>query len=101
MREAISIATALYQIWPRRKKLRAQRGATLAAVWLYVISGKMRLILGGLDLVLGVGEIAEFDTRVPHWFGSTVEEPAAVLSLFGRQGERMHVRARFGHASSG
>jgi mannose-6-phosphate isomerase-like protein (cupin superfamily) len=62
--------------------------------WLYVISGRMRLVLGDLDLVLGVGEVAEFDTRVPHWFGSTGEEPAEVLSLFGRQGERMHVRAR-------
>ena len=62
--------------------------------WLYVISGKMRLILGELDLVLGVGEVAEFDTRVPHWFGSTGEGPAEVLSLFGRHGERMNVRAR-------
>jgi len=30
---------------------------------------------------------------VPHWFGSTGEGPAEVLSLFGRPGERMHVRA--------
>lgn len=69
--------------------------------WLYVISGKMRLILGARDLVLGVGEVAEFDTRVPHWFGSTGEESAEVLSLFGRHGERMHVRARSGRTSSG
>jgi transcriptional regulator with XRE-family HTH domain len=62
--------------------------------WLYVISGRMRLILGDHDLVLGPGEVAEFDTRVPHWFGSTGEEPAEVLSLFGREGERMHVRAQ-------
>ena len=62
--------------------------------WLYVLSGRMRLILGDHDLVLGPGEVAEFDTRVPHWFGSTGEQPAEVLSLFGRQGEGMHVRAR-------
>lgn len=62
--------------------------------WLYVISGRMRLVLGDHDLVLGVGEVAEFDTRVPHWFGSTGKEPAEILSLFGRQGERMHVRAK-------
>lgn len=61
--------------------------------WLYVLSGRMRLVLGDHDLVLGPGEVAEFDTRVPHWFGSTGDEPAEVLSLFGRQGERMHVRA--------
>jgi transcriptional regulator with XRE-family HTH domain len=63
---------------------------------LYVLSGRMRLILGDHDVVLGRGEVAEFDTRVPHWFGSTGEEPAEVLSLFGRQGERMHVRAKSG-----
>jgi transcriptional regulator with XRE-family HTH domain len=61
--------------------------------WLYVISGRMRLILGDHDLVLAPGEVAEFDTQVPHWFGSTGQEPAEILSLFGRHGERMHVRA--------
>jgi transcriptional regulator with XRE-family HTH domain len=60
--------------------------------WLYVLGGRMRLILGDQDLVLGVGEAAEFDTQVPHWFGSTGAEPAEVLSIFGRPGERMHVR---------
>jgi transcriptional regulator with XRE-family HTH domain len=67
--------------------------------WLYVLSGRMRLILGDHDLVLGPGEVAEFDTRVPHWFGSTGDAPAEVLSLFGRQGERMHVRASQGRKS--
>jgi transcriptional regulator with XRE-family HTH domain len=61
--------------------------------WLYVLSGRMRLILGGHDVVLGMGEVAEFDTRVPHWFGSTGVQPAEVLSVFGPQGERMHHRA--------
>jgi transcriptional regulator with XRE-family HTH domain len=61
--------------------------------WLYVLSGSMRLILGDQDLVLGVGEAAEFDTQVPHWFGSTGEGPAEVLSIFGRPGEKMMVRA--------
>lgn len=60
--------------------------------WLYVLSGRMRLILGDDDLVLGVGEAVEFDTAQPHWFGSTGEGPAEVLSLFGRPGERIHVR---------
>jgi hypothetical protein len=48
---------------------------------------------GEQDLVLGVGEAAEFDTQVPHWFGSAGDGPAEVLSLFGRPGERMHVHA--------
>ncbi len=62
--------------------------------WLYVLSGRLRVVIASHDVVLGVGEVAEFDTRVPHWFGSTGEEPAEVLSVFGPQGERMHVRAR-------
>ncbi|MFI6033627.1 helix-turn-helix domain-containing protein [Streptomyces sp. NPDC051315] len=62
--------------------------------WLYVLAGRLRLVLGDHDIVLTAGEAVEFDTRVPHWFGSTGEGPAEFLSLFGPQGERMHVRAR-------
>lgn len=62
--------------------------------WLYVLSGRLRLLLGEHDVVLGSGEAAEFDTRVPHWFGPAGEAPVEFLSLFGPQGERMHVRAR-------
>jgi mannose-6-phosphate isomerase-like protein (cupin superfamily) len=64
--------------------------------WLYVLTGRMRLLLGGRDLVLGSGEAAEFDTHVPYWFGSTGDESAEVLSLFGQQSERMLVRAKSG-----
>lgn len=62
--------------------------------WLYVLSGRLRMILGEHDVVLGPGEAAEFDTRQPHWFGTTGTGPVEILSLFGSQGERMHVRAR-------
>jgi transcriptional regulator with XRE-family HTH domain len=61
--------------------------------WLYVLSGRMRLVLGEQDLVLEAGEVVEFDTTLPHWFGSTGHGAAEVLSIFGRPGERMHVRA--------
>jgi transcriptional regulator with XRE-family HTH domain len=61
--------------------------------WLYVLDGQLRLVLGEQDLVLHPGEAAEFDTRVPHWFGAC-GRPVEVLSLFGRQGERAHLRAR-------
>jgi transcriptional regulator with XRE-family HTH domain len=61
--------------------------------WLYVLAGRMRLVLGEHDLVLGAGEVAEFDTRVPHWFGSAGQGSVEVLSLFGPQGERVHARA--------
>ncbi len=68
--------------------------AHLGYEWLYVLSGRLRLILGDYDLVLGPGEVAEFDTQHPHWFGSTGRGKVEVLSLFGPQGERAHVRAR-------
>ena len=62
--------------------------------WLYVLAGRLRLVLGDHDLVLPAGEAAEFDTRLPHWFGRATADPAEVLTIFGPQGERMHVRAR-------
>jgi transcriptional regulator with XRE-family HTH domain len=62
--------------------------------WVYVLSGRLRLLLGEHDIVLGPGEVAEFDTRTPHWIGNPHDQPAEVLGLFGPQGERLHVRAR-------
>lgn len=61
--------------------------------WVYVLSGRVRLVLGDHDLVLTPGEAAEFDTRVPHAFGNAGDEPAELICLYGPQGERMHVRA--------
>ena len=58
--------------------------------WLYVLSGQMRLILADRDWVVGAGEVVDFDTRVPHWFGSAGAQPAEILSMFGPQGERLH-----------
>ncbi|WP_419999131.1 helix-turn-helix domain-containing protein [Streptomyces boninensis] len=62
--------------------------------WLYVLNGRLRLVLGEHDMVLAPGEAAEFDTRVPHWFGPADDHPVEFLSLFGSQGERTHLRAR-------
>ncbi|SDC50193.1 helix-turn-helix domain-containing protein [Actinokineospora iranica] len=62
--------------------------------WLFVLSGRLRLILGQHDLTMAPGEAAEFDTRVPHWLGSAGDGPVEVLILFGRQGERVHLRTR-------
>jgi len=62
--------------------------------WIYVLSGRIRIVLGDQDFLLTVGEVAEFDTRVPHWFGNAGPGPAEMLCLYGPQGERMHVRAR-------
>lgn len=61
--------------------------------WAYVLNGTLRLVLGDQDLLLQAGEVAEFDTRTPHWFGATGAGPVEYLSLVGRQGQRAHVRA--------
>jgi transcriptional regulator with XRE-family HTH domain len=61
--------------------------------WLYVLSGELRLILADHDMTMKPGEVAEFDTRVPHWFGAAGDRPVEILSLLGKQGERIHIRA--------
>lgn len=60
--------------------------------WVYVLSGRLRLVLGEHDLVLGQGEAAEFDTRVPHWMGNAGTRTVEFLALYGKQGERAHLR---------
>jgi transcriptional regulator with XRE-family HTH domain len=62
--------------------------------WVYVLDGRLRLVLAEHDLVLRPGEAAEFDTRTPHWFGAADGAAVEFLSLFGKQGERAHLRAR-------
>lgn len=61
--------------------------------WLYVLAGELRLIIADHDITMGPGEVAEFDTRVPHWFGTADGRPVEILSILGREGERAHVRA--------
>lgn len=68
--------------------------------WAFVLDGRLRLVLGELDLILEPGEAAEFDTRTPHWFGATSSGPVEFLSLVGKQGERAHIRAAPTRASS-
>lgn len=58
--------------------------------WLYVLTGRLRLVLGDKDLILTRGEAAEFDTRIPHSMSATGSRPAQVLSIFNNEGVRMH-----------
>lgn len=62
--------------------------------WMYVLSGRLRLLLGANDIVLAPGEVAEFDTHTPHAFNNPGQVPTEILMLIGPQGERAHVRAR-------
>jgi transcriptional regulator with XRE-family HTH domain len=85
---------AFKMIIPPNPSARPEQQVHEGYEWLYVLSGQLRLLLGETDLLLRPGEVVEFDTHVPHWFGSLGPQPAEVLSLFGPQGERLHVRAR-------
>lgn len=64
--------------------------------WLYVLSGKLRLRLGEQELVVGRGEAAEFDTRIPHAMAAAGGKPAQVLSIFNDAGARIHTRTSDG-----
>jgi transcriptional regulator with XRE-family HTH domain len=75
---------------PQPSRMRTHEGFE----WVYVLAGRLRLLLGEHDLVLTCGEAAEFDTRTPHSLGAAGPQPVEVLALFGPQGERVHVRAR-------
>lgn len=58
--------------------------------WIYVLEGRMRLLLGDEDLIIEPGEAVEFSTWTPHWFG-VVEEAVEAIFLMGPHGERLHL----------
>jgi transcriptional regulator with XRE-family HTH domain len=58
--------------------------------WMYVLSGRMRLILGDRDFTIKPGEAVEFSTWTPHWFGA-VDAPVEAVAIFGPHGERLHL----------
>jgi transcriptional regulator with XRE-family HTH domain len=71
-------------------KLRTHEGYE----WFYVLAGELRLIIAEHDITMKPGEVAEFDTQVPHWFGPAGDRPVEILSILSRDGERIHVRAQ-------
>ncbi len=58
--------------------------------WLYVLSGRLRLVLGEDDFTIEPGEAVEFTTWTPHWFGAA-DGPVELIGIFGPQGERLHL----------
>ena len=75
-------------IGPRPPKLVTHAGYE----WLYVLAGDLRLILGEHEVVLRPGEVAEFDTAEPHWFGPADDQVVEILHLFGPSGDKARVR---------
>lgn len=60
--------------------------------WMYVLSGRMRLILSERDFTIDPGQAVEFSTWTPHWFG-VVDGPVEAIVIFGPHGERLHLHS--------
>jgi len=58
--------------------------------WMYVLDGRLRLLLGTDDLTIEPGEAVEFTTTTPHWFGA-LDGPVTLIGIFGASGERAHL----------
>ena len=58
--------------------------------WIYVLSGRLWLLLGEDDLTIVPGEAVEFSTLTPHWFG-TRAGMVEIIAIFGSHGERVHL----------
>ena len=63
---------------PPRAELRVHDGHD----WMYVLDGRMRLILGEQDLIVEPVEAVEFSTLAPHWFGA-IDGPVELIAVFG------------------
>ncbi|WP_306329007.1 XRE family transcriptional regulator [Streptomyces venezuelae] len=81
---------------PRQPELVTHEGYE----WLYVLAGRLRLVVGARDFTLRPGEAAEFDTTEPHWFGPADTGTVEILHLFGPRGDQAVVRTRDGEGRS-
>ncbi|MCV7221437.1 helix-turn-helix domain-containing protein [Mycolicibacterium elephantis] len=80
------------RISARRKTPPAELPVHEGQDWMYVLSGRLRLILGDRDFTVDPGEAVEFSTWTPHWFGA-VDGPVEAITIFGPHGERLHLHA--------
>jgi transcriptional regulator with XRE-family HTH domain len=78
---------------PRRRNPPTELPVHEGQDWMYVLSGRMRLILGDRDLTIDPGEAVEFSTWTPHWFGA-VDGPVEAITILGTHGERLHLHGQ-------
>ena len=90
---------AFKMVVPAEPGVRPQLQTHEGYEWLYVLSGRLLVLLGAQEFLLQPGEVVEFDTRTPHWVGNPGPGAVEALALYGPQGERAHVRARPGPAT--
>jgi transcriptional regulator with XRE-family HTH domain len=58
--------------------------------WFFVLDGRVRLLLGEREVMVGTGEAAEFATMTPHAFAAS-GGAAELIMIFDRDGQRAHV----------
>lgn len=78
------------RIDPRRNSPPSERPVHAGHDWLYVLSGRLRLLIGDRDFTIEPGEAVEFSTLDPHWFGA-IDGPVEAIMIVGPQGETMHL----------
>lgn len=78
------------EIAARRRRPPTNRPTHDGHDWLYVVDGRLRLLLGEDDLIIEPGEAVEFTTTSPHWFGA-VDGPVTLIGIFGAHGQRAHL----------
>jgi len=76
----------------RRRRPPAELPVHEGQEWIYVLSGRLRLVLGERDFTINPGEAVEFSTWTPHWFG-VVDAPVEAIMMFGPHGERLHLHS--------
>ncbi len=76
----------------RRRRPPAELPVHEGQEWMYVLAGRMRLVLADRDFIIKPGEAVEFSTWTPHWFGA-VDGPVEAIMIFGPHGERLHLHS--------
>jgi len=71
------------RISARRRKPPATLPVHEGHDWIYVLDGRMRLMLGEQDLIIEPGGAVEFSTWTPYWFGA-MDGPVELIALLGR-----------------
>ncbi len=65
--------------------------------WLFVLEGRVLLLLGEREVAVEAGEAAEFATMTPHAV-MAVDGPAELIMTFDREGQRAHVHREAGRS---
>jgi transcriptional regulator with XRE-family HTH domain len=58
--------------------------------WFFVLTGRIRLVLGDRQIIVEAGEAAEFSTMTPHAIDA-IDGPAELVMVFDREGQRAHL----------